>query len=174
MKVPTSPGFGPQPYYNGGQQFSNVSSPVSFAPQNGSNNGYSPTVTMANPNHFVNQGYNNYPANATQQQKAAQQQLTYLQQQQAYQQQLQMQQQQQQLQQQQMQQQQMQQQQQLQQQQLHQQQQQQQYYQQQQQQPLTPQSSGTRIIPIQVEGSNGNGFNNAKGPISQSPIVMQR
>jgi hypothetical protein len=49
-----------------------------------------------------------------------------------------------------------------------------QFYQQQQQQPkmypqMAPQPSGTRIIPIQLEGGGV-----MRGPLSQSPTVIQR
>ncbi|XP_037912702.1 uncharacterized protein LOC119652564 isoform X3 [Hermetia illucens] len=63
-RTPSTPGFGPQPYSPGSQQYGSVTSPGS---------GYSsPNVAVIrNPNQFVDQGYNNFPNqwnNQTQQQ----------------------------------------------------------------------------------------------------------
>lgn len=67
VKAPVSaPAFAPPPYYSPGPQFNNVQSPLTVGyPHSGFT---TPTAMFTNPNHFVNQGYNNitYPPTSPQ------------------------------------------------------------------------------------------------------------
>ncbi|XP_055600923.1 uncharacterized protein LOC129749858 isoform X2 [Uranotaenia lowii] len=152
IKAPSAaPSFAPPPYYSPGPQFNNVQSPITVGYPH---SGYStPTAMFTNPNHFVNQGYNNisYPPTSPQHTVYQQPQhhphyspapTSQLQQQQhAHA----------------MQQQRMQQQTPTQQQPQHQQQQ---------------SAGGVRIIPIKVEG-NGDTATTVRGPLSQTPAIIQ-
>ncbi|XP_053691822.1 uncharacterized protein LOC128740309 [Sabethes cyaneus] len=157
VKAPASaPSYAPPPYYSPGPQYSNVQSPITVGypvPHSGYT---TPTAMFTNPNHFVNQGYNNitYPPPSPQH-------VIYQQHHQHYQpppsQQYQQQQYQQMMQQQQ------------QQQQQQQRMQQQTPTQQQQQQPAS-----VRIVPIKVEDSeNEASATNLRGPLSQTPAIIQ-
>lgn len=67
IKAPVSaPAFAPPPYYSPGPQYNNVQSPLTVGyPHSGFT---TPTAMFTNPNHFVNQGYNNitYPPTSPQ------------------------------------------------------------------------------------------------------------
>uniref|UniRef100_A0A8D8I3C5 (northern house mosquito) hypothetical protein n=1 Tax=Culex pipiens TaxID=7175 RepID=A0A8D8I3C5_CULPI len=67
VKAPVSaPAFAPPPYYSPGPQYNNVQSPLTVGyPHSGFT---TPTAMFTNPNHFVNQGYNNitYPPTSPQ------------------------------------------------------------------------------------------------------------
>ncbi|XP_058447322.1 mucin-2-like [Malaya genurostris] len=144
IKTPASaPNFAPPPYYNPGPQYS-VQSPITVGypiPHSGYT---TPTAMFSNPNHFVNQGYNNityqppspqhqvYQQPYQHQQSIPQQHQHMMSQQPRGQQQTPTQ-------------------------------------QQQQQQP-----GGVRIIPIKVENTdNGVSSTNVRGPLSKTPAVIQ-
>ncbi|EDS32542.1 conserved hypothetical protein [Culex quinquefasciatus] len=144
VKAPVSaPAFAPPPYYSPGPQYNNVQSPLTVGyPHSGFT---TPTAMFTNPNHFVNQGYNNitYPPTPPQiyQQHHYQQPPSTPQQQQ--------------------------------QQHAH------MMHQQQRMQQQTPtqqqQSGGVRIIPIKVEsGEAAAAATNVRGPLSQTPAIIQR
>nr|XP_029724901.1 uncharacterized protein LOC109621263 isoform X3 [Aedes albopictus] len=145
IKTPaTAPSFAPPPYYSPGPQYNAVQSPLTVG-YPGPHSGFTtPTVMFTNPNHFVNQGYNNinYPP-------ASPQHPMYQQHHQQYQQQppsVQQQQQHQQM--------------------MHQ--------QRMQQQTPTQQPGGVRIIPIKVENNdNGATATTVRGPLSQTPAIIQ-
>ncbi|KAL1378064.1 hypothetical protein pipiens_015844 [Culex pipiens pipiens] len=147
VKAPVSaPAFAPPPYYSPGPQYNNVQSPLTVGyPHSGFT---TPTAMFTNPNHFVNQGYNNitYPPTSPQiyQQHHYQQPPSTPQQQQ-------------------------------QQQHAHMMHQQQQQQRMQQQTPTQQQQSsgGVRIIPIKVEGGEAAATTNVRGPLSQTPAIIQ-
>ncbi|KAL1381279.1 hypothetical protein pipiens_001395 [Culex pipiens pipiens] len=147
VKAPVSaPAFAPPPYYSPGPQYNNVQSPLTVGyPHSGFT---TPTAMFTNPNHFVNQGYNNitYPPTSPQiyQQHHYQQPPSTPQQQQ--------------------------------QQHAHMMHQQQQQQRMQQQTPTQQQQSsgGVRIIPIKVEGGEAAAATNVRGPLSQTPAIIQR
>lgn len=143
VKAPVSaPAFAPPPYYSPGPQYNNVQSPLTVGyPHSGFT---TPTAMFTNPNHFVNQGYNNitYPPTSPQiyQQHHYQQPPSTPQQQQQQHAHM-----------------------------MHQQQRMQQQTPTQQQQ-----SGGVRIIPIKVEGGEAAAAaTNVRGPLSQTPAIIQ-
>lgn len=143
VKAPVSaPAFAPPPYYSPGPQYNNVQSPLTVGyPHSGFT---TPTAMFTNPNHFVNQGYNNitYPPTSPQiyQQHHYQQPPPSTPQQQQQQHAHMMHQQQQRM---------------------------------QQQTPTQQQQSGgVRIIPIKVEGGEA-AATNVRGPLSQTPAIIQ-
>lgn len=143
VKAPVSaPAFAPPPYYSPGPQYNNVQSPLTVGyPHSGFT---TPTAMFTNPNHFVNQGYNNitYPPTSPQiyQQHHYQQPPSTPQQQQQQHAHM-----------------------------MHQQQRMQQQTPTQQQQ-----SGGVRIIPIKVEsGEAAAAATNVRGPLSQTPAIIQ-
>ncbi|XP_039442875.1 protein piccolo-like isoform X3 [Culex pipiens pallens] len=143
VKAPVSaPAFAPPPYYSPGPQYNNVQSPLTVGyPHSGFT---TPTAMFTNPNHFVNQGYNNitYPPTSPQiyQQHHYQQPPSTPQQQQQQHAHM-----------------------------MHQQQRMQQQTPTQQQQS----SGGVRIIPIKVEGGETAAATNVRGPLSQTPAIIQ-
>ncbi|XP_021700888.1 FK506-binding protein 5 isoform X4 [Aedes aegypti] len=144
IKTPASaPSFAPPPYYSPGPQYNTVQSPLTVG-YPGPHSGFTtPTAMYSNPNHFVNQGYNNinYPP-------ASPQHPMYQQHHQHYQQQpppMQQQQQHQQM--------------------MHQ--------QRMQQQTPTQQPGGVRIIPIKVDNDNETTATTVRGPLSQTPAIIQ-
>lgn len=146
IKTPASaPSFAPPPYYSPGPQYNNVQSPLTVG-YPGPHSGFTtPTAMFTNPNHFVNQGYNNitYPPTSPQHPMYQQHHQHYPQPPPAA---LQQQQQQQQM--------------------MHQ--------QRMQQQTSAQQSGGVRIIPIKVENNdNGAMATTVRGPLSHTPAIIQ-
>ncbi|XP_062546023.1 uncharacterized protein LOC134212309 isoform X3 [Armigeres subalbatus] len=146
IKTPVSaPSFAPPPYYSPGPQYNPVQSPLTVG-YPGPHSGFTtPTAMFTNPNHFVNQGYNNisYPPTSPQHPMYQQHHQHYQQPSPSVQQQ----------------------------QQQHQQ---MMHQQRMQQQTPTQQPGGVRIIPIKVENNdNGTTATTVRGPLSQTPAIIQ-
>lgn len=145
IKTPVSaPNFAPPPYYSPGPQYNTIQSPLTVG-YPGPHSGFTtPTAMFTNPNHFVNQGYNNitYPPTSPQHPMYQQHHQQYQQQSPS-----------------------------VQQQQQHQQ---MMHQQRMQQQTPTQQPGGVRIIPIKVENNdNGAMATTVRGPLSHTPAIMQ-